>query len=620
MKNFTAKHRLIEAPQAKTSKIEVLMPIFGNLAQTFGVNIIVDCLEESVKLSEYSRLENDNDIFFHLDAYPDKYLLSDTISISSLFYLVPNQPIPVKIANIVNLGQEILPHSLPKTNLISPEGDIVGCILGSHIFIYPHVLTSMDWSEQERKSLVRQFGFWFMPRAIVNVLPNHRSSIEAGLNSLRSDYRNLHLINSERIKKAEKTFASFITKVNIRTTTRLETETQKNQNEIEDTLKKYFDALLQNIQNRDMLKMLKEKIVKIDLGQDFESLLGMESIETVRVEGARYILIKTSPIFQTPAIDPKTGASDSYDIGEFKIIIDTAYPKERNWLSKSSIRFQQDTYEGPFKHTHLNSDADTCFGTNLNTEDLGLNHTIDGMIGTFELVPLVQLLLTFMKKEKSKPYPRTNWVNTIRPTPDLYKNTEEREQEKGLFVSLASRILSKISCDDLENKIKQLDLVTDNLYRTLIRLKAELMNQEGMIERINSSSFYGVELKRELSLIFDDPSVFWSHVSEDCVVIYFCLRRMSSLDQAYISEDFALKLKVDSFPELLVQTTKRCFQIMALIDSDKLNSNEPERVDETVIRHLHLGKVSKILSIIKKRISDGHFDLKPTSQEVKDGQ
>lgn len=616
MRDFKAQYRPTGAPELRAIRVEGLMPTFISLAQTFGVNIIVDCPDKPLNLSEPPDLGKTREVFFHLDTHPSRYTMVATFKASSLFYLTSSTPISIEIAN---LEKGISPYSLPRTNLTSPEGTIVGCVLGSHIFIYPNVLTNDIWTEEERRTILNLIAYWFMPQAIINTLPNHRNHIESGLNSLRSNYRNLHLINPERREEAKKTFAAFIAKINAQRTVKIEARIAEIQKAIENTSKNYFEAMLQNIQNKEQLEAIRSELLGKDFGKEFESLLVMEPVETVRVQDDRYILIKTSPILQIPAVDRETGISQSYDIGEYIIAMDTVWP-EFSLPSLSSIRFRQGKYRGQFEHAHIKNMSDTCFGNSSQLDNMGLNPAITSLVSRFEIVPLIHLLITFMKKERTRPSERADWDDSIEPTMDYYANSEEKRLAKESFIALMSKTVSKLSVDQLEKKIKELDREIASLHQAMVLAKADLDDQEAIWDRIDYFVFDTAEIKREANFIFDELSIFWADLNPECIVICFCQRRMNSLDQSYTPEDFILKLRTDYFPELLVQTPKKCFQSIPLINPNKLKSGELKGDDEIIIKNLSTGKISEVLAMVKSKISDGFFDKKNKNQEAKNGE
>ena len=599
---FIVEYKPSGIPPSKDVGVEKLMPTFQELADIFRVNIGVDCYYgSSVEIKE--NFNEPSTINFHIDAFPSKFQPVTTLNVPSIFGLTPSQPLSIEVAAPYKTMPQYL---LAKTDLFSPEMSPVGCILGPHIFIFPYILTTAAWSDEDKIKLLRAISYWFLPRIILNILPEHGAIIGRGLNTLRISHRNLYLPHSAAIDQFKKTFRLFVGNMNAGTLENLEVKA----NEAEKTLEKlscnYFDLVGKNVTSIARLKMVTAEVAKRDLGKEFESLLIMESIETVRIKDERYLLVKTGPISQIPSPDHEKKTAESYDIGEFIIRIDRTSPNLL--LSRAAIRFFQNSYAGPFKHVHINTDSEVCFGTVNQTDNIGLNSIIDNLIADFDIVPLIHLVLTFMKKERNKPTKRTGWDDAVKPQTDYYKNDEEREAEKNRFIQFVGDVTLESSVGYLKRAILELNQKIQSLRAEIILVKQSLRGYLAMLEKLNSFLANVEDINREAACLIEDQSIFGLFISEKELVIHFRCQRIDLLETTYLPEDFILKLSITSSPKLLTLSPKKSLRSIQLIDINEMDTAPINKHDEILICNMQLGRILDILFITKERIKNKEFD------------
>lgn len=614
---FSVKYKGGGILRSKDDEIKKLLPVFRELANIFRVNIEVDCPDGQIPVQEHKT--EPETINFHIDSFSSRFRLVTAVNTSSIFGLIPAQPISIKVAVP---ARNIPPYQLPKTDLYSPEAQPIGYILGSHIFIYQHVLTSESWPKEDNLKLLKAISFWFLPRTINNAIPDHGSEIKSGLNALRSELGSIYMpsgpVKKEEFKKA---FGILVNNLNSRTLERLEGKI----GEIEEKLKKlsadYFDYFGQYVHSQTRLESAKTEMLSRDFGKEFEALLIMQSVETVRVVKDRFLMIKTGPISQIPIVDPSKETVGSYDIGEFITQIDTVSP--HTLLSHSQIRFYQDGYTGPFRHIHISSGSEVCFGNASASDNIGLNPIIDGLMAKFNIVPLIHLILTFMKKEVNKPTKRDNWDNSIKPRPDNYANAEEREEEKNRFIKLVSAVSLKSSMGQLEKEVSDLRERAYSLHTEILVEESLLHDYLAMLEKLNDFLANKDDINKEADLLMNDPSIFGLFISDKELLACFYQPKADQPETNYLPEDFILKITVDSFPKLLIPSPKRSMQNIPLMDPYKFEKGEISKDDEAIISNLQLGRISNILETTKEKIAGGVFYPKAKNQDkkdVKDGQ
>ncbi len=614
---FRVTYKLSETRQLKGLDAEKLLPVFRELANIFSVNIAFDYGNGSATEIREDIIEPGT-INFHIDTFPSRFHVVTTLSAPSVFSLIPNQPILIEVAAPY---KNMMQYQLARTDLYSPENQPIGCILGSHIFIYPRILTADNWLNEDNIKLLWAIAYWFWPKTILNVLPNHGANIASGLNILRSTRRDMYLPHYATIDKFKETFRLFINNINSRALEGLEKNVIEAEKRLEKLSCDYFDSIGQNVQNMTRLEMITTEVSSRDLGKEFESLLTMESIETVRIKDGRYLLVKTCPIFQIPAVDHEKKTAEAYDIGEFIIQIDTV--SSNRFLSHSAIKFFQDSYSGPFSHIHISLNSNVCFGNINQPNNIGLNTIIDGLIAGFDVVSLVHLILTFMKKERNKPNEREKWDNSIRPQLDYYKSAAEREEEKNNFIRLVADVVLRMYAGHLEKEISDLNQKIHSIHAEIIQVKRSLQNHQAMLEKLNDFLADTKDINKEAAHLLDEPSIFGLFISAEELVIHFHCPRTDLLDTAYLPEDFILKLNAGSTPRLLNLSPKKSLQNIQLIDIYRLDPTLISGDDETMIHNMHFGHISKMLETIKQRIINKAFDQRTeisTKREVKNGQ
>ncbi len=613
-KSFDVEYTAGGISDSKAASVERLIPTFKKIATAFSIDIAVDCYDGS-----FVEIQNDivgsRKIYFHIDASPPKLYRSDIVAAPSIFGLVPAQPIPVQT---YAQNRKDRPNQLPITELHCPEMYPIGHILGSHILIHPDILTSGAWSEENRIKLLRAIAYWFVPRAIINALPDHGVKIASGLNGLRLDYSFLHPSDELR-KDFQKRFKFFISSLNSKTLHTLKDNISKSEQKIERLTEEYFGNLARNVTNKKRLELIKSELSTRNFANEFEALLNIESIETIRIQDGRYIVIKTCPIFQIPAIDHEHKVAEAYDIGEFIIKIDiNSLP-----LTRTSISFFQDGYTGPYRHGHiLTPQSAVCFGTDSTA---GLNSFIDNLISKFDVVPLIHLIITFLKKEKSKPAFRDRDRRSGSDTAkrDEYKNDEERGEEKKNFIKLVSDTVMKSSVTHLEKTISDLNLKINANHSEILTLRESLHYDESSLSRLNKSLANEHDTNKEANYLMDDESIFDLILSDEGLLIYFHCRKPAALETEYSSDDYILKLTDESVPRLLILSPRRSFQLIHLINPHKPENSDLITGDEVMVSNLQNGHIWEILKTTKEKITGGTFDQKlktPKTKEKKNGR
>lgn len=610
---FTATFDSTESAQADGPIINELMAHFERMATVFGINIEVDC--RSGKPIQISDVIFDREkIYFHIGSFPTRYYQTNhMVANTTIFGFTPAKPILTTASFPDN---KTLPYQLPRTELFGPESKPIGNIVGPHVFIFPEILMSQEWTAKDRADLLMAFSYWFLPKAISNLGVDYSYKISNGLNSLRAIYRDsCSAFNENEIEKFFKKFDALVWGFNGGIISELEKHIAELEQKLTGLVGSYFKELSKNVLNKQRLQILESEILTRDFSKDFEILLMMESIEAIRVEGGRFLVIKTSPIFQIPIVDHETGEGKEYDTGEYVIRIDTnALP-----LSRNAIRLSREgCYLGPYRHIHIDDNpGNVCFGMN---SDTGLNALIDGLIIKFDLVPLVHLILTFLKKEQNLPCLRDKWDDSVGPHADRYENEEERATEKELFVKFATETVVRLSTAELKREIFETNKIIYASHDQILETKELIHNQKALLNRLGACLSDFGSLNQEAKKIIDDESVFGINISDEGLLIFFHYPRIAITGGRSISDDYALLLTSAGMPRLLTATKRRLFQVSPLINIVKFASDGLTANDEIMIENLRSGHVWEILEAAKTMINNGDFDLKvKIKEDVKNG-
>lgn len=597
------KAELIEKSGSSSSKVDMirtLMPAFQELSEIFSVDIKVSCPEGFLDPSPYGG----GSVYFHVDSYPLD-VAEATSTAQSIFGFKPRVPIPIKGLRGKSMLSLVYKGSL-LTDVSSPEKNSIGCILGSNIFIYPEVLTSSSWDDESRVRLLKAISFWLMPRAIANISSESaKDKIGKGLTALRAKYRETYA-TSFPVRKTEirDGVKNFILLACSELVSKTEEKIKDAGQTIESLSVQYWSHLGELHKKRSQLEATLQNIRSRDFGKEFEALMIMESIETVRIVNDDFLQVKLSPIYQIPEADYKSNNPKKYDIGEYVLLIGS---KSEAGLSRSDIKFHQSRYVGPFRSKFINTDGHaTCFGTALNPQ-------IESLLERLDTVPLVHLILTFMKKESSIPSKRNSWDESIQPSPDSYKDENEREDEKQKFIKLISEKVLQINTKRLQNGIKELEGKIASVRENLLRDRKVLTEEEDFLDRLNEILYSDLDREREAEKLLEDKSIFWIDFFGDQMRIYFHCPEMEG-EENYSSEDFLLILHKDTFPELMIPMRKRILQPVFLNNKNQ-DDKEDMAESEMLMKNLQSGKISEIIRTAKEKILAGTYNPKNKTGE-----
>lgn len=607
-KTFSAEFRARGLSELKHVMVEGLMPIFRRLASDFRVNIIVEC-RNGFPCDIREDVRDPEKIYFHLDTHPQRYNPSKTVTASSLFGLIPSESLSLK--EYVP-SQKTPSYHLRKTLLYSPENHPVGIILGSNIVIYEDVLTSGAWSDQNRIKLLEAMAYWFLPRMLINTSPHYEEGVAVQLKALRAKYRQNLLLDEQKAEFRRK-FKFFVDYLGSETLGGFEEKLNELEKELEKHTAEYFEMITKVVNRRRQLEVIRNDISVRDFEKEFEAIMIMESIETIRVENG-VLVIKTGPITQIPEADYMSKGLNSFDIGEFVIRMDTKAPNFNHLI----INFHQDTYPGPYRHIHIDAPASSvCFGGNT---DGGLNTHIDNLMSTFDTVPLIHLILTFLKKEMGKPRNRDGFDRSLKPQKDEYKSEEERNEQKRNFVQLASDTMLRFSSSKIEKEIEELIVKIDKTHDDIMKINRLLRSYRGLVERLGLVLNNEEERSKGADRLLADESIFSMVFLEDEFMIYFSFPVAMSPDDKNFSQSYILKINTQSTLRLLAQTVKKSFQNIPLIDPLKMKLGDVAVSDEAIIVNLQNGNIFEILELAKKRIISHIFSNEVNVLEIKESE
>lgn len=161
--------------------------------------------------------------------------------------------------------------------------------------------------------------------------------------------------------------------------------------ESEDLIRKMSELERARIENwikvselEGVLSSLKEKVRRdSDYASQYDLVIKIDGVRSVHVEG-EFLVIYTDPI-------QVVKNEKIHNIGAYRIILD---PKPKQ--GRQGIKFQR-YIRGDFNHAHIVENQMVCFGG-----DLGFNSALDKLMQDFDVVPIVHLIMTFLRFEDSE--------------------------------------------------------------------------------------------------------------------------------------------------------------------------------------------------------------------------
>lgn len=588
---------------------EEFLPVFEEMAEVFGVDIEIKYGRDTI--NEIVREKNEKrKIYFYVDTFPVGLYKTVSVNLSSVFGFCPKEPIRVHFSSSTPGMTQFGAHAVGISTPESPGSNFLGCIFGNHIFVYPNILTLDSWARGDRAKALYAICYWSLPIAISKTVVGPPGVLALrGLDTLRLAYRG-QCLPEDTIESFTERFGVFVKNLNGKMVEDLTRKIDKSRVAIEENSREYFSHLATASVHRRLIGIVTEELSTRDLEQEFGLLLEMESVETVRVKNDRYLVIKTSPIFQVPDSDNEDRTAVQYDIGEFTIQIDTLHMP---LLTHAAIRIFQNGYLGTHGHIHVTgSDQTICFGSSI---DIGLNAPIDNLMSKFNIVSLVNLILTFLKKEGSIPMRRDaqSLAKSTDPERDEYRNSEEREEEKRAFVRLTYDTMIHSSTVSLKNSLAGVNQKLQIFHNALLTEKIQLHGYEELLNKISVSLDDFQDMNQKALRLIRDPSIFGLFLSGEELVIYFNWPRAVETKSPSVFQDYILKITTDSWPILLVSSTTKLFRAIPLVSSKDSSNSE----DEMMFAHLQSGQIFKILESVRTRIINQDFDPQAESSKPK---
>jgi len=267
-----------------------------------------------------------------------------------------------------------------------------------------------------------------------------------------------------------------------------------------------------------------------DIGREFEQILRMEGVGILRIE-AEY-----SEDGKVPAITVYTESilqefeGVKYDIGSFRIKIDTSR------TGREAVRFIQDS-QGSHTHLHALTAAQggpaavqVCFGSDL-------NEPINKLVADFEIVPLVHLLLTFLRLNSA--HPRKNEHGRSRAAEEesrlAYTSADDRAKERDAFIAVVSEILMRVHTNKSRKRLKELleketavtkDYYTARRERNELKERVKLLRQR-LVTLPDSA-------RNALLRLLANPNVLYARVFEKSLQVWFWSQKTGSIHMIWL--------------------------------------------------------------------------------------
>ncbi len=583
-----------------TKKIKKFFPLINKLAKIFAVKIIVDVPNGVFSRNNFNLKEES--IFLHFNSYPAKLKKRARRRPKAIF----GQTLSLESPSL----EEVTPND--GLTIISPENHTIGWIRGRDICIYPGVLEGA--TELENTKILSQILYWSLPYAV------NRRANNAYFAECYEKYRKLRQVMTNKMREGKNKTAVTVEfrKFLMRS---LQKKLTKGTREFEEyraktAIKKieYFEALTKLVELEERLENLKIISEASNFALEFEKIMAMELIETVRIfEGkdANKIIINTTKLFQFPDIS----MNRFYDIGKFEIHINMAA------MDRNGVHFLQKRYRGSHQHFHA-KEGPTCFGTAF---DAGLNTDIDKLMMDFDITPLIHVVITFLVKESSAPSIRERGGDSYPEDPPLtYESPEDRQKEKDAFIKVCREESFARRAKSLEPAIaatrKTIESSEkDRLSFSIAAKESELNIQylEGMIADVENLSL------SEVHTLMESGHVFGIEVQGD--EIHICFTSPESSEQSYEKMmGYTLRLKHNHPPELIFpadgsfpqnRSTMHRMQLMPNSLKDIVTAKDATTIDlleKEMARYQIDGNVNDLFNLVNKLITKGICDsIKP---------
>ncbi|KKT82486.1 MAG: hypothetical protein A3B99_03155 [Candidatus Yanofskybacteria bacterium RIFCSPHIGHO2_02_FULL_44_12b] len=538
----------------------------------------------------------DNTVYIHVNSYLEKSKQKNRRRPQTLFgqKLSPESP---------SLEEAKANFGIP---IDSPEGYTIGWILQRDLYVFPGVLGGV--SNTEDYKMLNWILYWSLPHII------YAGRMDGAID-WKDSYRRLGELNCQKIRKGDgrkdiesemrKYFLNFMTQRITKNSEELEKLTAKTLTRRYD----YYKRALELADAEERIKNVTARLAETNLEAEFEKILAMEAVETVRIIGEDTalpkIIISTGRIFQVP--DNDLVKSHRYDLGKYEIMIDPA-SKDLN-----GIRFMQKRYRGPYEHIHARDGANTCFGTD-NTN--GLNRDIQQLMIDLDIAALVHVLITFLIKESSTPNQRKTSDWDREEDTDTYSSPEEKIREKNHFIDVYRTQLFARRSNELKAKINKLkdDMAFLQQERVSLHHAAiETWENGKILEQKLDKIGYMAQLG--VVELLDGPGVFGIEVTPNELQVYFHSEQSSGETLQKVL-GYILRLQPESPPELhfgsLSSTLKHV--ILSADGADpKLPIFENKSLSDAIqeIARLQLsGEVADILLVAKKIVESGILNPK----------
>gem|GEM_PF-4661421 len=260
-----------------------------------------------------------------------------------------------------------------------------------------------------------------------------------------------------------------------------------------------------------VLDSLKEKVRRdSDYVSQYDQIVKMDGVLSVIVEGG-YLVIYTDLI-------KVVKKDNSYNIGAYRIILD---PKPKQ--GRQGIKFQR-YIRGDFNHAHIVENQMVCFGGG----DFGFNSALDKLMQDFDVVPIVHLIMTFLRFEDSDLKENRSLGRSLLDT-DMPAPVKDAVLKKTDFCNFMTNAIMKIleapmaasleAYKKAEIEMQNAYLAARNSFQSSL-VKVEYLKSkadESFFEEIRSGfseleiheKSKGVHFRRGLRIIIDDNSLDW---------------------------------------------------------------------------------------------------------------
>lgn len=579
---------IVEVNSEKCGEKEIavlkqILPVFEWFAQMTRTRIVIGA-GSAMRLEPIVQARDNYTVRVHLNAYP-KCREAQFIFCGKTFFW---QKIPKQLRAIEPVDTETSGDFV-----ITPESHKLAFFSDKNMWVLFDCFNE-NWEKETLKKILFFTLFVGMPHAL-----NSNWRWDADEYITEKEKTIARVLKQQFLKRREIIYQelyAFLEKNYLSQVSRVADLTAEYTESLNKAKTELFGMLNKELELNERLEYGSLGVNRDKIAEDFELLLRLENVETIRVDNTECVVVYTKTIYQSPFYSNYTGEFGEFgsagfvpnteeqpkNIGKFEIEID---PRQVN---HSGIHFRQKRLGGDFEHAH--AQANTCFG---NTLDKGnLNAIISKHMQDSNIVAVVELCLSFLEKETTPPRKRYSSFDKNDDDIELvdkYVSEEERADEKRKFIETIEKVLLAKRTTQVQQELKTLRRLIEakETYVAEYRLKINEITafRHEIQTKFKDIKFYA---KKELDALRRDPNLIWLKQNEQSLEIYLSLRK---------ARNVCIVLYINKPPFVLGPFLSKDLADQKIIFEENKDSGKQ------IATLQRKGNISELISLIKQEVN-----------------